>query len=225
MSWSWLLRLDYNAALHWMGLSYDVLKPRGPTHSHHHLTSPRGPTLLRRGAPAPTPNPPESPTSSSELHSSWSSTLVKNQNTGTNSWFLNRFSAPCQSIVFSFDFLLSSRSGDPREYLDSFIKIGEGSTGIVCIASEKHSGKQVAVKKMDLRKQQRRELLFNEVREDGEARRHFHFVCPAAPLCYAPTVRPSAALTLKLAFKVKVVRRDRRSGISEQDSRWVVIAK
>ena len=55
--------------------------------------------------------------------------------------------------------------GDPREYLDSFIKIGEGSTGIVCIASEKHSGKQVAVKKMDLRKQQRRELLFNEVRE------------------------------------------------------------
>lgn len=56
-------------------------------------------------------------------------------------------------------------TGDPREYLDSFIKIGEGSTGIVCIASEKHSGKQVAVKKMDLRKQQRRELLFNEVRE------------------------------------------------------------
>ncbi|XP_062324053.1 serine/threonine-protein kinase PAK 5 [Osmerus eperlanus] len=53
--------------------------------------------------------------------------------------------------------------GDPREYLDSFIKIGEGSTGIVCIASEKQSGKQVAVKKMDLRKQQRRELLFNEV--------------------------------------------------------------
>lgn len=56
-------------------------------------------------------------------------------------------------------------TGDPREYLDSFIKIGEGSTGIVCIASEKHSGKQVAVKKMDLRKQQRRELLFNEVHE------------------------------------------------------------
>ncbi|MBN3278491.1 PAK5 kinase, partial [Polyodon spathula] len=53
--------------------------------------------------------------------------------------------------------------GDPREYLDNFIKIGEGSTGIVCIATEKHSGKQVAVKKMDLKKQQRRELLFNEV--------------------------------------------------------------
>ncbi|XP_042751000.1 serine/threonine-protein kinase PAK 4 isoform X1 [Lagopus leucura] len=53
--------------------------------------------------------------------------------------------------------------GDPRTYLDNFIKIGEGSTGIVCIATVKSSGKLVAVKKMDLRKQQRRELLFNEV--------------------------------------------------------------
>ncbi|XP_030627825.1 serine/threonine-protein kinase PAK 6b [Chanos chanos] len=53
--------------------------------------------------------------------------------------------------------------GDPRTYLEHFVKIGEGSTGVVCIAREKHSGKQVAVKMMDLRKQQRRELLFNEV--------------------------------------------------------------
>lgn len=53
--------------------------------------------------------------------------------------------------------------GDPRTYLENFVKIGEGSTGVVCIAREKHSGKQVAVKMMDLRKQQRRELLFNEV--------------------------------------------------------------
>lgn len=54
--------------------------------------------------------------------------------------------------------------GDPRTYLDNFIKIGEGSTGVVCIATVRGSGKLVAVKKMDLRKQQRRELLFNEVR-------------------------------------------------------------
>uniref|UniRef100_A0A1A8N7I1 non-specific serine/threonine protein kinase n=4 Tax=Nothobranchius TaxID=28779 RepID=A0A1A8N7I1_9TELE len=53
--------------------------------------------------------------------------------------------------------------GDPRTYLDHYIKIGEGSTGIVCIATVKTNGKLVAVKKMDLRKQQRRELLFNEV--------------------------------------------------------------
>ncbi|XP_037933576.1 serine/threonine-protein kinase PAK mbt isoform X2 [Teleopsis dalmanni] len=54
-------------------------------------------------------------------------------------------------------------AGDPRENLNNFMKIGEGSTGTVCIATEKSTGRQVAVKKMDLRKQQRRELLFNEV--------------------------------------------------------------
>ncbi|ETE61890.1 Serine/threonine-protein kinase PAK 4 [Ophiophagus hannah] len=35
--------------------------------------------------------------------------------------------------------------GDPRTYLDNFIKIGEGSTGIVCIATVRSSGKLVAV--------------------------------------------------------------------------------
>ncbi|KAH9406782.1 Serine/threonine-protein kinase PAK 5 [Tyrophagus putrescentiae] len=53
--------------------------------------------------------------------------------------------------------------GDPRAFLDNFLKIGEGSTGIVCIAYDGNTQRQVAVKKMDLRKQQRRELLFNEV--------------------------------------------------------------
>ena len=60
--------------------------------------------------------------------------------------------------------------GDPRDQLENFVKIGEGSTGIVCIASDRRSpnnpGGQVAVKRMDLRKQQRRELLFNEVSKD-----------------------------------------------------------
>lgn len=53
--------------------------------------------------------------------------------------------------------------GDPRENLENFVKIGEGSTGTVWTANDKLSGRKVAVKKMDLRKQQRRELLFNEV--------------------------------------------------------------
>lgn len=53
--------------------------------------------------------------------------------------------------------------GDPKEIFENFVKIGEGSTGIVCIAKDKSSGKNVAIKKMDLHKQQRRELLFNEV--------------------------------------------------------------
>lgn len=54
-------------------------------------------------------------------------------------------------------------SGDPRLLLGRFVKIGEGSTGTVCTAVEKASARRVAVKKMNLRKQQRRELLFNEV--------------------------------------------------------------
>ncbi|KAF2343281.1 Protein kinase domain, partial [Trinorchestia longiramus] len=53
--------------------------------------------------------------------------------------------------------------GDPRTRLTHFRKIGEGSTGIVCLATDHLTGMQVAVKKMDLRRQQRRELLFNEV--------------------------------------------------------------
>ena len=53
--------------------------------------------------------------------------------------------------------------GDPRESLENFVKIGEGSTGVVCIASEKGTGRVVAVKKMNIMRQQRRELLFNEV--------------------------------------------------------------
>ena len=56
-------------------------------------------------------------------------------------------------------------STGPPEYLDNFIKIGEGSTGVVCLARDNKTKRQVAVKKMDLKKQQRRELLFNEVRK------------------------------------------------------------
>nr|XP_005486923.2 serine/threonine-protein kinase PAK 5 [Zonotrichia albicollis] len=81
-----------------------------------------------------------------------------------SSYTYPRLSESAAGVPKLQEFLRLSRSiAGAREYLDSFLKIGEGSTGIVCIATERHSGKQVAVKKMDLRKQQRRELLFNEV--------------------------------------------------------------
>ena len=54
-------------------------------------------------------------------------------------------------------------STENRPQLDHLVKIGEGSTGIVCIATDRRNNRRVAVKKMDLRRQQRRELLFNEV--------------------------------------------------------------
>ncbi|CAH2041383.1 unnamed protein product, partial [Iphiclides podalirius] len=53
--------------------------------------------------------------------------------------------------------------GDPKTTLVGFNKIGEGSTGVVCSATDTRTRRRVAVKMMNLRKQQRRELLFNEV--------------------------------------------------------------
>jgi len=52
---------------------------------------------------------------------------------------------------------------DPRSLLTQMCKIGEGSTGVVYSAKLISTGKIVAVKKMNLKRQQRRELLFNEV--------------------------------------------------------------
>ncbi|XP_039215370.1 serine/threonine-protein kinase PAK 5 isoform X3 [Crotalus tigris] len=117
-------------------------------------TYPRGPTKLPQSQCKATYSAsyPSSPsiTSSSYPPPSWGSTSDQQPSRVSH----EQFRAALQLVV---------SPGDPREYLDNFIKIGEGSTGIVCIATEKHTGRQVAVKKMDLRKQQRRELLFNEV--------------------------------------------------------------
>ena len=52
---------------------------------------------------------------------------------------------------------------DPRRNLVNFVQIGEGSTGIVFTADDLNLRQRVAVKQMNLRMQQRRELLFNEV--------------------------------------------------------------
>ena len=58
-------------------------------------------------------------------------------------------------------------SGDPTKDLTDFVKIGEGSTGCVYKARQLSRNRVVAVKKMNLWKQQRRELLFNEVSRDN----------------------------------------------------------
>ncbi|XP_069493621.1 serine/threonine-protein kinase PAK 6 [Ambystoma mexicanum] len=84
-----------------------------------------------------------------------------------DSFAKNQFASQDSLVVTHEQFKTALRmvvdQGDPRMLLENYVKIGEGSTGVVCIAVEKQSGRQVAVKMMDLRKQQRRELLFNEV--------------------------------------------------------------
>ncbi|VDP02077.1 unnamed protein product [Soboliphyme baturini] len=57
--------------------------------------------------------------------------------------------------------LINDDQRDHSEYYS--VAKGVSSTGVVCTATETTSGRIVAVKKMDLRQQQRRELLFNEV--------------------------------------------------------------
>ncbi|VDP17021.1 unnamed protein product [Onchocerca flexuosa] len=54
-------------------------------------------------------------------------------------------------------------TGDPRADLTNYAQIGEGSTGTVVTANQISTGRKIAVKKMNILKQQRRELLFNEV--------------------------------------------------------------
>nr|XP_009488985.1 PREDICTED: serine/threonine-protein kinase PAK 6 isoform X2 [Pelecanus crispus] len=108
-----------------------------------------------RPSPAGSPRNRQTQTSSSNLHLPQDSS-VKGQLASEDPVVVTheQFKAALRMVV---------DQGDPRTLLENYVKIGEGSTGIVCIAREKHSGRQVAVKMMDLRKQQRRELLFNEV--------------------------------------------------------------
>ncbi|ELK12843.1 Serine/threonine-protein kinase PAK 4 [Pteropus alecto] len=108
----------------------------GPHASEPQLAPPTRTVAAPAGPPAPGPPGPRSPQREPQRVSH------------------EQFRAALQLVV---------DPGDPRSYLDNFIKIGEGSTGVVCIATVRSSGRLVAVKKMDLRKQQRRELLFNEV--------------------------------------------------------------
>ena len=58
---------------------------------------------------------------------------------------------------------LLTSPNDPRRDLEGFVKIGEGSTGNVYTARRISTNQIVAVKKMNLWNQQRKELLFNEV--------------------------------------------------------------
>ncbi|XP_046692810.1 serine/threonine-protein kinase PAK 6b isoform X1 [Silurus meridionalis] len=126
--------------------------------SNANIISPSNASLppIQDSPSQPRPSPTGSPATyisgaySPSLRTTESTTIICEQPAVTHA----QFKAALQMVV---------DNGDPRTYLENFVKIGEGSTGVVCIAREKHSGKQVAVKMMDLRKQQRRELLFNEV--------------------------------------------------------------
>nr|XP_017203636.1 serine/threonine-protein kinase PAK 6 [Oryctolagus cuniculus]XP_051678504.1 serine/threonine-protein kinase PAK 6 [Oryctolagus cuniculus]XP_051678505.1 serine/threonine-protein kinase PAK 6 [Oryctolagus cuniculus]XP_051678506.1 serine/threonine-protein kinase PAK 6 [Oryctolagus cuniculus]XP_051678507.1 serine/threonine-protein kinase PAK 6 [Oryctolagus cuniculus]XP_051678508.1 serine/threonine-protein kinase PAK 6 [Oryctolagus cuniculus]XP_051678509.1 serine/threonine-protein kinase PAK 6 len=119
-------------------------------------TNPATGPLPSRSSPAGSPRTRHAQISTSNLYLPQDPAAAKGALAGEDTGVVTheQFKAALRMVV---------DQGDPRLLLDSYVKIGEGSTGIVCLAREKHSGRQVAVKMMDLRKQQRRELLFNEV--------------------------------------------------------------
>ena len=130
------------------------LSPGSPVRPNGHIR-PNIPPLAPREAALPPPTQPKpSPPKSPQSHSSVSPPPAMSDGQQSSSLSHEQFRAALQMVV---------SAGDPRHDLENFIKIGEGSTGIVCIATETESRNQVAVKRMDLKKQQRRELLFNEV--------------------------------------------------------------
>ncbi|VDN60626.1 unnamed protein product [Dracunculus medinensis] len=75
--------------------------------------------------------------------------------------------SPENSLKILFGFCAALKMvvtpGDPRSSLTGIVQIGEGSTGIVVTAYHIAENRRVAVKKMNILKQQRRELLFNEI--------------------------------------------------------------
>ena len=75
----------------------------------------------------------------------------------------NRASNKMSAEQFRATIGLLVNPSDPRYDLDWFVKIGEGSTGTVYTAHQLSTNRVVAVKKMNLWNQQRKELLFNEV--------------------------------------------------------------
>lgn len=85
---------------------------RGPIRSLHHLTFPQGLILLHPGGQAQTPNPPECPTSNSELHFNWWSTQVGKQ--AINLDLSSIFQIGPVSVFQGFDFYNVFIFGDRR---------------------------------------------------------------------------------------------------------------
>ncbi|EFN75688.1 serine/threonine-protein kinase PAK mbt [Harpegnathos saltator] len=144
----------YNMSENPSNLQSHLKKPMETSQSMHNLSKPSIPSTVSGTSSTPDQNQNmKSAVSSGNLAVGTSSNNT-NKQTAEQRLTHEQFRAALQMVV---------SQGDPRENLENFLKIGEGSTGTVCIATDKSTNRQVAVKKMDLRKQQRRELLFNEV--------------------------------------------------------------
>ncbi|XP_014469931.1 PREDICTED: serine/threonine-protein kinase PAK mbt isoform X2 [Dinoponera quadriceps] len=145
----------YNMPENPSNLQSHLKKPMETSQSMHNLSKPSISSTVSGASSTPDQNQNmKTAVSSGNLAVGTTSSNNTNKQTAEQRLTHEQFRAALQMVV---------SQGDPRENLENFLKIGEGSTGTVCIATDKSTNRQVAVKKMDLRKQQRRELLFNEV--------------------------------------------------------------
>ena len=62
--------------------------------------------------------------------------------------------------------------GDPEYRYTDFNKIGQGASGLVFTAIEASSGREVAIKKMNLPSQPKKELIINEIIVMREHKHH-----------------------------------------------------
>ena len=126
------------------------LSNNAPHHFYHHQQQPQPAVASRYGNFT---NP--APSSNTTTNTSGGSMLGVQKRERRSSRMNN------EQFRATLEFLVDS--GDPTKDLTDFVKIGEGSTGCVYKARQISRNRVVAVKKMNLWKQQRRELLFNEV--------------------------------------------------------------
>ena len=112
----------------------------------------------------PNPHTLYSPSSSSQPHSQAVTCPPRNFHPSMRRQQFHQHRRPAMtSEQFRTTLELLVNRSDPRRDFCELAKVGEGSTGVVYLAKEIVTGRKVAVKKMNIRRQQRRELLFNEV--------------------------------------------------------------
>lgn len=131
-------------------------KPNYHTNSHHKSPPPHNSNFPRtQPSPVQFPAPNQSSTKSPQanMHDRGDAAAVRNKT--PEAQFKEQLSRACLK-------------DDPRGYYVDIEKIGEGSTGVVFLSESTKPNlngfrRKVAIKKMHLFKQQRKELLFNEV--------------------------------------------------------------
>lgn len=149
---------------------------RVSAHVHIGHVDPNATTRLQERSDVRMRHEPLTPKFSTATQASSSSNTTSVSSSSTSTYRRERRKMSNEQFRATMELLVNP--ADPRDNLSEFSKIGEGSTGSVYTARQSSREGLVAVKKMNLWRQQRRELLFNEVsRTLGNLLRDSGFTC------------------------------------------------